>query len=90
MEKCPICFSIIKESEKLNSEYKVPVLKGNHARNVTVSSMATGCIEENTRIVTNLGLIKIKNLVSNHPNENEFLDIIDNIQVSDEKEIQIL
>jgi len=85
-KSAPFVSRIIKESEKLNSEYKVPVLKGNHARNVTVSSIApTGCIEENTRIVTNLGLIKIKNLVSNHPNENEFLDIIDNIQVSDEK-----
>jgi len=81
----PFVSRIIKESERLNSEFKVPILKGNHARNVTVSSIApTGCIEENTRLVTNSGLIKIKDLVSNHPKEKEFLDIIDNIQVSNE------
>ena len=44
-KNAPFVSRLIKESEKLNSEYKVPVLKGNHARNVTVSSVApTGSI----------------------------------------------
>lgn len=36
----PFVARIIKESEKMNSEYKVPIIKGTHARNVTVSSIA--------------------------------------------------
>lgn len=36
----PFVSRIIKESEKLNADHKVPILKGTHARNVTVSSIA--------------------------------------------------
>jgi ribonucleoside-diphosphate reductase alpha chain len=36
----PFVARIINESEKLHVEFKVPVLKGTHARNVTVSSIA--------------------------------------------------
>jgi len=36
----PFVSRVMKESEKLNVEFKVPVLKGTHARNVTVSSIA--------------------------------------------------
>jgi len=36
----PFVSRMIQASEKLNAEYKVPVLKGTHARNVTVSSIA--------------------------------------------------
>jgi ribonucleoside-diphosphate reductase alpha chain len=36
----PFVARIIKESEKLNTDYKVPTIKGTHARNVTVSSIA--------------------------------------------------
>ncbi len=36
----PFVSRIMKESEKLNAEFKVPVIKGTHARNVTVSSIA--------------------------------------------------
>ena len=61
--EAPFVARIIKESEKMHEEFKVPILKGTHARNVTVSSFApTGCVEENTRIVTSNGLLKIKDL----------------------------
>jgi ribonucleoside-diphosphate reductase alpha chain len=36
----PFVARMIKESEKLNAEFKVPIIKGTHARNVTVSSIA--------------------------------------------------
>lgn len=36
----PFVARMIKESEKMHEDYKVPVLKGTHARNVTVSSIA--------------------------------------------------
>ena len=36
----PFVSRLMKESEKLNSEFKVPIIKGTHARNVTVSSIA--------------------------------------------------
>lgn len=36
----PFVARMMKESEKLADEFKVPVLKGTHARNVTVSSIA--------------------------------------------------
>ena len=36
----PFVARVIKESEKMHEEFKVPVLKGTHARNVTVSSIA--------------------------------------------------
>ena len=36
----PFIQRMMKLSEQLNVEFKVPVLKGNHARNVTVSSIA--------------------------------------------------
>ena len=36
----PFISRMIKESEKLNAEFKVPLIKGTHARNVTVSSIA--------------------------------------------------
>lgn len=39
-QSAPFVARIIRESEKLNAEFNVPVLKGNHARNVTVSSIA--------------------------------------------------
>src|ERR1019366_5057235 len=38
--EAPFVSRIMKESEKLNAEFKVPILKGTHARNVTVSSIA--------------------------------------------------
>jgi len=38
--EAPFVARIIKESEKLHEEFKVPILKGTHARNVTVSSIA--------------------------------------------------
>lgn len=39
-QNAPFVARVIKESEKLNAEYKVPIIKGNHARNATVSSVA--------------------------------------------------
>jgi ribonucleoside-diphosphate reductase alpha chain len=36
----PFVTRMIEASEKLNSEYKVPIIRGTHARNVTVSSIA--------------------------------------------------
>jgi ribonucleoside-diphosphate reductase alpha chain len=39
-QSAPFVSRIIKESEKLNDEFNVPVLRGTHARNVTVSSIA--------------------------------------------------
>lgn len=39
-KNAPFVKRVIEESEKLNQEYKVPILKGNYARNVTVSSIA--------------------------------------------------
>jgi ribonucleoside-diphosphate reductase alpha chain len=39
-QSAPFVSRIMKESENLNNEFKVPVLKGTHARNVTVSSIA--------------------------------------------------
>jgi ribonucleoside-diphosphate reductase alpha chain len=39
-QNAPFVARVIKESERLNKEFGVPVLKGNHARNVTVSSIA--------------------------------------------------
>jgi ribonucleotide reductase alpha subunit len=36
----PFVARVIKESEKMHEEFKVPILKGTHARNVTVSSIA--------------------------------------------------
>ena len=38
--EAPFVARVMKESEKLNAEFKVPILKGTHARNVTVSSIA--------------------------------------------------
>lgn len=38
--EAPFVSRMMKESEKLNAEFKVPLLKGTHARNVTVSSIA--------------------------------------------------
>ena len=38
--EAPFIARMMKESEKLNSEFKVPIIKGTHARNVTVSSIA--------------------------------------------------
>lgn len=38
--EAPFVKRIIEESERLNKEFGVPVLKGTHARNVTVSSIA--------------------------------------------------
>jgi ribonucleoside-diphosphate reductase alpha chain len=39
-QNAPFVSRIMKESEKLSLEFKVPALKGTHARNVTVSSIA--------------------------------------------------
>ena len=39
-QSAPFVSRIIKESESLNAEFKVPILRGTHARNVTVSSIA--------------------------------------------------
>lgn len=39
-QNAPFVSRIIKESEKMSAEFKVPALKGTHARNVTVSSIA--------------------------------------------------
>jgi ribonucleotide reductase alpha subunit/intein/homing endonuclease len=66
---------MIELSKELNKEFNVPVITGKYARNVTVSSIApTGCIEENTRIRTDRGLIKIKDLLplNCHPQEKQF------------------
>jgi len=42
-------------------------------RNCTCSSIApTGCIEENTRIITDRGLVKIKDIVNEYPEEKQF------------------
>jgi hypothetical protein len=38
--EAPFVARVMTESEKLNAEFKVPILKGTHARNVTVSSIA--------------------------------------------------
>ncbi len=44
-KSAPFVSNMIKESEKLNREFKVPILNGNYARNVTLSSIApTGSI----------------------------------------------
>jgi ribonucleoside-diphosphate reductase alpha chain len=82
-KSAPFVDRVIKESKKLNKEYGVPILTGESARNVTVSSIApTGCIDENTRISTNRGLIKIKDLLRNIPDEKTFLYDIPTTQVS--------
>jgi ribonucleoside-diphosphate reductase alpha chain len=39
-KKAPFVARIIEESHHLHRDYKVPILNGNHARNVTVSSIA--------------------------------------------------
>jgi len=39
-QSAPFVSRMMKESEKLNAEFKVPLIKGTHARNVTVSSVA--------------------------------------------------
>lgn len=39
-KEAPFVKRIMEESVKLNEEFKVPILKGTHARNVTVSSIA--------------------------------------------------
>lgn len=55
--------------------------------NSCLTSIApTGCIEENTRIVTDKGLIKIKDLVNIKPKEKEFVNFNDDISVYDEKQ----
>ena len=62
-------------------------LKFEAMRNVTCSSIApNGCIEENTRIVTNKGLIKIKDLIEleKHPQEKQFQHDLPEIYAYDE------
>jgi ribonucleoside-diphosphate reductase alpha chain len=39
-QNAPFIVRMMKESEKLNAEFKTPLIKGTHARNVTVSSIA--------------------------------------------------
>jgi len=39
-QNAPFVARTIKESEKLHAEFKVPIIRGTHARNVTVSSIA--------------------------------------------------
>ena len=39
-QNAPFVSRMMEESVKLNAEYKVPIIKGTHARNVTVSSIA--------------------------------------------------
>lgn len=54
-------------------------------RNVTCSSIApTGCIEENTRIVTDNGLVKIKDIIETKPNTKSFEYNLPNISAFDE------
>ncbi len=44
----------------------------------------TGCIEENTRVVTSNGLIKIKDIISKHPEEKQFSYDIPEIMAASE------
>lgn len=70
----------IQEMMKLGLEFEA-------MRNVTCSSIApNGCIEENTRIVTNKGLIKIKDLIEleKHPQEKQFQHDLPEIYAYDE------
>lgn len=54
--------------------------------NSCITSVApTGCVEENTRVVTSKGLIKIKDIVANHPEEKQFNYDIPEITAASEK-----
>lgn len=62
-------------------------LKFKTMRNVTCSSIApTGCVEENTRILTDKGLIKIKDLIpeNKYPLEKQFNHDVPDIIVTNE------
>jgi len=65
LEKAPF----IKRMKKLGLEFDA-------LRNITLVSIApSGCIHEDTRIMTNRGMLKIKDLIKEKPNEKEFLNM---------------
>jgi ribonucleotide reductase alpha subunit len=66
-------FFVEKEFMGIDVEKLASDIKKYGIYNSCLTSIApTGCIEENTRIITNAGLIKIKDIVAEHPREKEF------------------